>query len=131
MFQLKKTVISEDIIEKDFVCNLNACKGECCIAGEAGAPLESEEAQLLKDIYPEVKPYLRPEGIQAIEQQGTHITTPLNDLETPLVNGKEMMKDMPVAVLKMPIMLKKYPLKNLFPVICILFVFKSTAHFRR
>jgi len=89
MFQLKKTVISEDIIEKDFVCNLNACKGECCVAGEAGAPLESEEAQLLKDIYPEIKPFLRSEGIQAIEEQGTHITTPLNDLETPLVNGKE------------------------------------------
>ena len=89
MFQLKNTIVSDDIIEKDFVCNLNACKGECCIAGEAGAPLETDEVHILQDIYPKVKPFLRPEGIQAIEQQGTHITTPLQDLETPLVDGKE------------------------------------------
>ena len=89
MFQLKKTIVSEDIIQKEFICNLSACKGECCIAGEAGAPLESEEAQRLETLYPKIKPFLRPEGIAAIAQQGTHITTPLDDLETPLINGKE------------------------------------------
>ncbi|WGK66065.1 DUF3109 family protein [Croceiramulus getboli] len=89
MFQLGKTIVSEDLIEKDFVCNLNACKGECCIAGEAGAPLEADETEILKAIYPKVKPFLRPEGITAIEQQGTHITTELGELETPLVEGKE------------------------------------------
>ncbi len=89
MFQLKNTIISEDIIEKDFVCNLNACKGECCIAGEAGAPLEEDEVQILKDIYPDVKPFLRPEGIDAIEKQGTSIKTDLGELETTLVNNKE------------------------------------------
>ena len=52
MFQLGKTIVSEDIIEKDFVCNLNACKGKCCIDGEAGAPLEESELQILLDIYP-------------------------------------------------------------------------------
>lgn len=89
MFQLKNTIISEDIIEKDFVCNLSACKGECCIAGEAGAPLEEEEVQIMKDIYADVKPFLRPEGIAAIEVQGTSITTDLGDLETTLVDGAE------------------------------------------
>ena len=62
MFQLGKTIVSEDIIEKDFVCNLSACKGACCIAGDAGAPLEESELQIMKDIYPEVKPFLREEG---------------------------------------------------------------------
>jgi len=89
MFQLGKTIVSEDLIEKDFVCNLGACKGECCIAGEAGAPLTSEEVKILETIYPKVKSFLRPEGIEAIEAQGTHVTTALGDLETPLVNGKE------------------------------------------
>lgn len=89
MFQLGKTIISEDIIEKDFVCNLHACKGACCIEGEAGAPVTKEEVQILKDIYPMVKEFLRPEGIQAIEEQGTHVTSPFGELETPLVNGKE------------------------------------------
>ncbi|MBG44674.1 MAG: hypothetical protein CL530_11980 [Aequorivita sp.] len=89
MFQLGKTIVSEDIIEKDFVCNLNACKGACCIEGEAGAPVTEEEVAILKEIYPKVKPFLRPEGIAAIEQQGTYIKTDLDELETPLVEGKE------------------------------------------
>lgn len=89
MFQLGKTIVSEDILEKDFVCNLGACKGECCIAGVAGAPLTKDETKILEDIYPKVKPFLRKEGIEAIEAQGAFITSDLNELETPLVNGKE------------------------------------------
>lgn len=89
MFQIGKTIVSEDIIEKEFVCNLNACKGACCIEGEAGAPLSEEETHILKEIYPKVKPFLREEGIKAIEEQGTHIVSKLEELETPLVNGKE------------------------------------------
>lgn len=89
MFQLGKTIVSEDIIEKDFVCNLSACKGECCIAGEAGAPVTEDEVAKLKEIYPKIKPFLRPQGVKAISEQGTHITSPLGALETPLVNGKE------------------------------------------
>jgi len=89
MFQLGKTIVSEDIIEKDFVCNLSACKGACCIDGDAGAPLEKEEAEILKEIYPKVKPFLREKGIKAIEDQGTSITTELGELETPLVNGED------------------------------------------
>jgi len=89
MFQLGKTIVSEDIVEKDFVCNLGACKGECCVSGEAGAPISMEEAKILNEIYPLVKPFLRSEGISAIEEQGTHIVTDSKELETPLVNGKE------------------------------------------
>ncbi|QAA82247.1 DUF3109 family protein [Aequorivita sp. H23M31] len=89
MFQLGKTIVSEDIIEKDFVCNLNACKGACCIEGEAGAPVTADEVGILKEIYPKVKPFLRPEGVAAIEEQGTHIETEWGEMETPLVEGKE------------------------------------------
>ncbi len=89
MFQLGKTVVSEDIIEKEFVCNLNACKGSCCVEGEAGAPLSQEEIKILQDIYPKVKPFLRKEGIKAIEEQGVFIATERSELETPLIKGKE------------------------------------------
>ena len=89
MFQLGKTIVSEDIIEKDFVCNLSACKGACCVEGDAGAPLDEEEVTILKNIYPKVKPFLRPEGVQAIEKQGTSIVTAFDEHETPLVEGKE------------------------------------------
>jgi len=89
MFQLGKTIVSEDLIEKEFVCNLNACKGECCIAGEAGAPVTEEETLILKEIYFKVKPFLGKEGIEAIENQGTHIVSERDELETPLINNKE------------------------------------------
>lgn len=89
MFQLGKTIVSEDIIQKDFVCNLNACKGACCIEGEAGAPVTAEEVDILKEIYPKVKPFLRPEGIAAIEEQGTHIETEWGEFETPLIEGRD------------------------------------------
>ncbi|MDT7831290.1 DUF3109 family protein [Flavobacteriaceae bacterium S356] len=89
MFQLRKTIVSEDLFEKDFVCNLSACKGACCIDGEAGAPLTEEETKKLEDIYPQVKPLLRKEGIEAIEKEGTWITSDFDELETPLINHKE------------------------------------------
>lgn len=89
MFQLGKTIVSEDIIENDFVCNLSACKGACCIDGDAGAPLEKDEVKILNEIYPLVKPYLRPEGIESIETQGVFVTTKEGELETPLINGAD------------------------------------------
>ena len=89
MFQLGKTIVSEEIIQKDFVCNLSACKGACCIDGEAGAPLAEEETKILEDIYPKVKPFLRSEGIEAIENQGVFITTEMGEFETPLIDGAD------------------------------------------
>lgn len=88
MFQLGKTIVSEDILEKEFVCNLQKCKGTCCIDGEAGAPLEEKELQILLDIYPKIKPFLRKEGIKAIEEQGLFITQE-GEYETTLIDGKD------------------------------------------
>jgi len=89
MFQIGKTIVSEEIIEKDFLCNLSACKGACCIDGEAGAPLTKEETKILTDIYPKVKPFLRKESIKEIENQGVYVTTEFGDLETPLIDGAD------------------------------------------
>jgi hypothetical protein len=89
MIQIGKTLISEAIIDNEFACNLSACKGECCVAGDSGAPLDPEELTILETIYSKVKPFLRPEGIAAIEAQGTHIMSDFGEPETPLVEGKE------------------------------------------
>ncbi|WP_046745691.1 DUF3109 family protein [Kordia zhangzhouensis] len=89
MFQLGKTIVSEDIVENDFVCNLKACKGICCVEGDAGAPLENSEIKILEEVYEKVKPFLREEGIQAIEEQGTYIVAENGELETPLIEGAE------------------------------------------
>lgn len=88
MFQLGKTIVSEEIIENDFMCNLSACKGACCVDGEAGAPLEEEELKILMDIYPKVKPFLTKEGIEAIEDQGLFITLD-GEYETPLISSDD------------------------------------------
>lgn len=87
MFQIGKTIVSEDVLEKEFVCNLSACKGQCCIDGDAGAPVEKEEVEIMEQIYEHVKPYLRPEGIEAIERQGTSIIGEDGEIETPLIQG--------------------------------------------
>lgn len=89
MFQLGKTIVSEDIIQKDFVCNLSACKGACCVDGDAGAPLELEETEILKSIYPKVKPFLRQQGIAAIEAQGKFTTNDFGEHETTLIDGAD------------------------------------------
>lgn len=89
MFQLGKTIVSEDILENDFVCNLSACKGACCVDGEAGAPLQKEEAILLEKIYPKMKPFLRKKSAEAIEKQGTWVTSDFGELETPLIDHQE------------------------------------------
>ena len=89
MFELGKTVASEEILEREFVCNLQACKGGCCVDGNAGAPVEEEETHILEEIYPKVKPFLRPEGVAAIESQGTYVKGEDGEWETPLLNGAE------------------------------------------
>lgn len=89
MFQVGKTIVSEAIFDNDFACNLSACKGACCIDGDAGAPLEADEIKTLREIYPKLKPHLTSEGINAIESQGLYVTTEDGELETPLVNGAD------------------------------------------
>jgi len=88
MFQLGKTIVSEDLLDNKFVCNLNACKGECCVAGEAGAPVTKEETVILTKIFPLVKDFLKPEGIAAITKQGPYTTNPIGEFETTLIKGK-------------------------------------------
>ena len=89
MIQIDDKLISEDLFSEEFVCNLAKCKGICCVEGDAEAPLDEDETKILDEIYPKIKPYLRPEGIQAIEEQGTYTLDFEGDLVTPLVNNAE------------------------------------------
>ena len=89
MIQIDDKLISEDLFSEEFVCNLAKCKGICCVEGDAGAPLDENETKILDEIYPKIKPYLRPEGIQAIEEQGPYTLDFEGDLVTPLVNNAE------------------------------------------
>ena len=89
MFQIEKTIVSEEIITEDFVCNLSACKGACCVEGEAGAPLETGETKLLEKDYDAIAPFLNEAGKKSIQKNGKFVKGSDGDWETPLVNDKE------------------------------------------
>jgi hypothetical protein len=89
MIVLDKTVISDDVAENFFVCNIEKCKGACCVEGDMGAPLEEEEVSIIEDIYETVKPYLSEEGIKAIEEQGTWVIDEDGDFSTPTIGNRE------------------------------------------
>jgi hypothetical protein len=72
MILIDNKIISDDVVEKQFVCNLDACKGACCWEGDSGAPLEKAELAILEEIYPKVKPFLTQKGIEVIEQEGVY-----------------------------------------------------------
>lgn len=89
MLRIDDTIFSFDILEKKFRCNLPECLGNCCRYGDSGAPLCAVEAKILDDIWEDVKPYLRKEGIDAIEEQGRSIIDAENERVTPLIGGAE------------------------------------------
>ncbi len=78
-------LLSEEIFDKQFACDLNACKGACCVEGEGGAPLTEEECAILDEIFDEVKPYLSEEGLKEIERTGLFTVGQDGGLETPLL----------------------------------------------
>lgn len=87
MLKIGDTIVSLDVIEKFFCCDLDACKGECCIDGDAGAPLTAEEDRLLKELLPEIKPLLTPQAARAIEEEGASYKDPEGDTVTQLIEG--------------------------------------------
>lgn len=87
--QIGDKLVSSDLKDEMFACDLKACKGACCVEGDLGAPVEKEEIEILQEIYPKVKPYLRPEGIAVIEAEGTTVLDITNSFSTPLVKGRE------------------------------------------
>lgn len=89
MLQVGNTLVSLDLIEKQFVCNLSRCKGACCVHGDSGAPLEEEELKEIEEAYPAVKPYLRDVSVKTIEEKGKWLVDSDGDKVTTLVEGKE------------------------------------------
>ena len=88
MISIDNTLLSDELFEEKFVCDLNACKGECCISGESGAPLDLDELPLIEGVLDKVKPYLNKKGLKAIEKHGAFVLDSDGDYTTTLV-GKE------------------------------------------
>jgi len=86
---IDNTLISEDLGRVKFACDPSRCKGMCCIEGDAGAPLEYDEIAQLGDDIENIKPFMRPEGIQAVASQGVFDYDEHGHYVTSLVNGRE------------------------------------------
>ena len=89
MIEIDDKIISTEILTEEFCCPLDECKGECCVDGNAGAPLEIEEVDILEEEYENYKPYMTPEGIAVIEREGFMYVDTDGDYCTPLVNDAE------------------------------------------
>jgi hypothetical protein len=90
MILIDNKLISDEVIQNKFVCNLAACKGECCVAGDAGAPLEKDEVKILEEDLENIKPFLTEEGIKALNKQGAWVKDKTDKdykTKTPLMKG--------------------------------------------
>lgn len=87
MIQIGETLVSTDLVDSHFVCDLSKCKGACCVEGDSGAPLEEPELAAIEQAFPKIKDRLSEKALAAIEKQGLYLTDSDGDLVTPLVDG--------------------------------------------
>jgi hypothetical protein len=87
VIELEGKLISLDVFEKQFVCDIGSCKVACCVEGDDGAPLTMEEVSIIEDDLDKFKPYMRKEGIEAVAHTGVFYMDQDNEPVTTLVNG--------------------------------------------
>jgi hypothetical protein len=88
MIEIENVLVSDLVVQEQFVCDLLKCKGGCCEDGDAGAPLEKEELDRINEVYETVKPYLTPAGIKEIESKGRYQYDREFGWVTPTIEGK-------------------------------------------
>lgn len=86
MIEVQNSLVHEDILREQFVCNLDKCKGACCVEGDSGAPLDRAELAVMEEIYEHVKPYMTEAGIRTVEEQGTWVRDFDGDYTTPCID---------------------------------------------
>lgn len=89
MIQIDDAIVALDVIEENFICDLSACQGECCVEGESGAPLENEEVEIIEKLLPAIWDDLSPKAQEVINAQGVAYKDRDGDMVTSIVNGKD------------------------------------------
>lgn len=89
MIQIDDTLVSFDLIERHFLCDISQCKGACCVEGDSGAPLEQSELPVLRRILPEIWNDLSPVAQDVINKQGVAYIDEAGDTVTSIINKKE------------------------------------------
>jgi hypothetical protein len=87
MIRINQYLVSDDVLEEQFACNLSACKGACCVAGDEGAILAFEELDTLEEIYDDVKDFLTEEGRGKLEKDGPYYLNPEGQPRTSLLKN--------------------------------------------
>lgn len=83
------TLVSLDVLEKEFCCDLDTCRGGCCIEGDAGCPVTDEEVEQIKQLLPQLLPHMTKEARAVVEQQGLSYLDPSGEQVLSIVNGKD------------------------------------------
>ena len=131
MLEIGKTLISLDVIQKKFCCNLSACSGACCVHGDSGAPLSPEETVILEKVYPVVSKFMREEGKKAVEEQGISVVDSDGDTVTPLINKGEcafVVFDQDIALCAIELAFKAGLIEWLKPLSCHLYPIRIKAY---
>lgn len=89
MLHIQNTLISLDLLDQPFCCDLAGCRGGCCVEGDAGAPLEADEEEALIAVLPQIWDDLSAEAKAVIEEQGIASTDRDGERVTNLVGGKD------------------------------------------
>lgn len=89
MILIDDTLLSTELFDRKFCCDLKACKGACCVEGESGAPLEPEELEEVEKAFPIIRDRLKLDSLAVIEAQGLHVVDADGDHVTPIVDGRE------------------------------------------
>ena len=89
MISIDDRLVSDELFKAYFVCDLKACKGACCVEGDAGAPLEFDEIDQLEAELDAILPYLTEKGKQVIKDKGVFEMDLEGDYVTPLIEGRE------------------------------------------
>lgn len=131
MFAVCDTLISDDLLDAPFTCNLNACHGACCVEGTSGAPLEADERALLEDILPRVRPFMRSEALAVVERDGVWEADGPDGYATTCVDGAECVfvtYDGPVAKCAIQKAYEKGRIDVPKPISCHLFPIRVERH---
>lgn len=87
MIIIGNTLLSDEIVQEYFSCDLAICRGGCCVHGDAGAPLEEAETVLLQELQGVIKPFMEDVGLRAVQSQGAWVRDFQGELTTPLAAG--------------------------------------------
>ncbi len=131
MISIGNTIISEEVIKKQFSCDLSKCHGDCCVEGDAGAPLDVDEISQLEDFIDEIYPFMNEKGKAVVKKNGVFDYDIDGELVTPLVNDREcafVYFENKIALCAIEKAYRENKIPNIKPISCSLYPIRITEY---